>query len=120
MNNIALEDIAKLFGVHPRTVLRAMGMKDSAHRAHPEVSLIKVASAYEIPLNDLILMIQDVREGKDALMSIKKTAEFIAELDGPDVSVHVIRRRYPKFIWTAGVIRYLKSHVIDYYIEHSD
>ncbi len=120
MNKIALDDIAGIFGVHPRTILRAMGEKDSSHWAHPEVDLAQVALAYGIPINELTIAIKNIRNDKDALMSIKKTAEFIAEvLDGSDVSVHVIRRRYPKFIWTAGVIRYLQSHVIDYYIEHS-
>lgn len=120
MDKIALNDIADIFGVHPRTVLRAMGEKDSSHWAHPEVNLAEISLAYGMPLDELFSVIQNIRKGKDALMSIKQTAEFITEiLDGSDVSVHVIRRRYPKFIWTAGVIRYLQSHVIDYYIEHS-
>lgn len=120
MNKIALVDIAAILDVHPRTVLRAMGEQDSAHWAHPDVDLGEVALAYGVRMVDLVNVIAELSTGNEVLMSVKKTAEFLDGLDGPDVSVHTIRRKYPKFIWTAGVTRYLKSHVTEYYIEHSD
>jgi hypothetical protein len=119
MDKISLTSIAGILKVHPRTVVRALGGADSSYWAHPDVTLAEIALAYGVSLDDLTGVIKDISKDRDALMTVKEAAEFVNDLDGPDVSIHTIRRRYPKFIWTSGVIRYLKSHVVEHYIEHS-
>ena len=120
MDKISLTGIAGILKVHPRTVVRALGGEDSSYWAHPDIILAEVALAYGVLLEDLTGVIKDTSENRDALMRVKEVVEFVNDLDGPDVSIHTVRRQYPKFIWTSGVIRYLKSHVVEYYIEHSD
>jgi hypothetical protein len=110
---ITLEAAAKVFRVHPRTVVRAMSgvhntywTEDINHDMH---TLDRLAGAYEgITPDD----IKRILEGRDELLKPNEAADLIG-VQPRTFRTYVTDRKIRGRVKSGRIVRYLRSKVID-------
>ena len=102
---VPLNEVARVFAVHPRTILRAItgNINEYWTEGHnPEVDLTKVAKAYGCTVFDL----KAILEGRDSLLTPDQAA---AELQ---VQPRTFRNHKPRHLKSGGIVRYLRSVIV--------
>jgi hypothetical protein len=106
-----LEAIAKVFKVHPRTIVRALAGKHNTYWTedinHDRYSTAEVAKVYGMNHNALIRVL----EGRDELYTPKEAAKELGIADRT-FRDRLTRGQY-KVIGYGGITRYLRSKIVE-------
>lgn len=111
-SEITLNHAAKVLGVHPRTVLRALSNEPNPYwvEGHdPVISLVDLVAAYDCPARIMAAVIR----GDDALLNTQEAAEYL------DLKPRTFKwRRYTPTIRHRGVVRFARSKLIHEHIKN--
>jgi hypothetical protein len=108
---ITLAGAASLFGVHPRTIVRALSGEHNTYWTEDinedPVPLTKLAASYGVSVREMVQLI----EGRDKLLKPDEAAEVLG------IRPRTFRDRakagtYRK-VSNGGIVRYLRSQIIE-------
>jgi hypothetical protein len=113
LQTVTLETAAKAFGVHPRTILRAINKAHNTYwyeDSNSDVLRIKdIAAAYGVKTSALV----PVFEGRDALLRADEAAEVIG-MAARTFRKHLNHKGTPERwgrVGYGGITRYLESRI---------
>ena len=107
MKTITLNEAAKSFQVHPRTILRALSDETNVYWSedfNPPVYVTAVANAYS--MNEKVLV--HVLDGKDMLL---KPVQAAKEVETPARTFRW--RKYKAAARKGGIVRYSRKQIIN-------
>lgn len=108
--NITLAKIAKLFRVHPRTILRAIAGEHNTYWSEDindmSLAISDIAKAYNVTSQTLVAVIED----RDSLLTADESAAVLG-IQPRTFRDRLLSGRYKK-IGKGGITRYLHSKII--------
>ncbi len=115
---ITLEAAAKLFRVHPRTIVRAISGEHNTYwyedSNHDMYAISAIAETYDMTLADLTRVI----EGRDTLLKPQEAAAEM-RMQPRTFRTHVFEDKIRGRISNGRVVRYLRSKIVDQSIARS-
>ncbi len=114
--NITLADAAKIFRVHPRTILRAISGEHNTYWSedinNQVMAISDIAEAYGMTANNLVAVI----ENRDSLLTADESAAVLG-IKPRTFRDRLLSGRYKK-IGKGGITRYLHSKIVSDLIAH--
>ncbi len=108
---ITLEAAAKIFRVHPRTIVRALTGKHNTYWSedinHDMYDIAGIAATYGITVADILRII----EGREALLKPAEAA-LVLKMRPRTFRGYVTNNAIKGRVSSGGVVRYLQSKVI--------
>lgn len=108
--NITLAEIAKLFRVHPRTILRAIAGEHNTYWSEDindmTLAISDIAKAYNVTSKTLVAVIED----RDSLLTADESAAVLG-IQPRTFRDRLSSGRYKK-IGKGGITRYLHSKIV--------
>lgn len=115
-DDIALDDLADILKMHPRTIMRKLPGNDvNAYWAkgyNPSISISDLAEGFGEDPVFFVPVINSARRKKDEIMDPKTMAKFL------DVPLRTFRhRKYSALIRQGNIVRYSRFDTTNYNIE---